>query len=198
MSQTFGQTKGAGSAQVQLVVAIQLPIAPTGEFGEIYVMTCLLYSLHSQPLVEMETGAFAYLTQQGRDEIEEKILYHLHEVSRLKQLLNASRPIMRLPEEILGEVFLHYQAHQLLWADSEDSEDYPCGKFYTWMEITHVCHRWREVALRMPLFWRNIKATRPEMVQLLLARSSYAPLHVGGRISFSEFSDGTSYVPHDA
>ncbi|KAI0072611.1 hypothetical protein K474DRAFT_1775323 [Panus rudis PR-1116 ss-1] len=48
--------------------------------------------------------------------------------------------------------------------------------FYSWLKITHVCQRWRNIALQHPRIWRRIAVTSPECVHAMLARSKNAPL----------------------
>lgn len=48
----------------------------------------------------------------------------------------------------------------------------------SWIVITEVCHRWRDVALSTPILWTNVALTRPDGVKYMLERSKTAPFNV--------------------
>ncbi|KAF6751762.1 hypothetical protein DFP72DRAFT_765402, partial [Ephemerocybe angulata] len=68
-----------------------------------------------------------------------------------------------LPPEILSAIFL------LIPRDVGDT---------SWIRVTHVCHRWREVALNYPRFWSELNAVPPRFMEFALARSGCAPILV--------------------
>ncbi|TCD60887.1 hypothetical protein EIP91_009364 [Steccherinum ochraceum] len=50
---------------------------------------------------------------------------------------------------------------------------------YRYIAFTHVCHRWRVVALEYPLLWNDIVVTdRREILRVLLERSKESPLYI--------------------
>ncbi|TFY50814.1 hypothetical protein EVG20_g11314 [Dentipellis fragilis] len=46
----------------------------------------------------------------------------------------------------------------------------------TWLYITHVCRRWRAVALGCPSLWKKLRFGQPSMVQAIIDRSRPVPL----------------------
>jgi len=73
------------------------------------------------------------------------------EVQELKYHRNALAPISRLPPETLAEIF------SLLSFSADDSESVP---YLAWIRVTHVCHRWHEIAIYSPYLWSHINFTR--------------------------------------
>ncbi|KII87389.1 hypothetical protein PLICRDRAFT_163487 [Plicaturopsis crispa FD-325 SS-3] len=70
----------------------------------------------------------------------------------------------RLPPEVLSEIFDWYRALDVLEST------------YKWIEVTHVCRHWRNVALGCPRLWSYIVSETPRWTEELLARSKNAPL----------------------
>jgi hypothetical protein len=75
-----------------------------------------------------------------------------HTRGGMNELLNCNVPIMSLPNEILGEIFQTYHAQ----AQVEGQMPYMLP---TPVILSHVAHRWRNVALSMPHFWTNIQVS---------------------------------------
>ena len=88
----------------------------------------------------------------------------------LKYRRNALAPISRLPPETLAEIF------SLLPFSAKFYEDVP---YLEWIRVTHVCHRWREIALTFPYLWNHIHFTKLTLAGTteLLARAKMSPLH---------------------
>ncbi|KAF5342151.1 hypothetical protein D9611_001418 [Ephemerocybe angulata] len=68
-----------------------------------------------------------------------------------------------IPPEILAAILL------LVPRDEGDT---------SWVSITHVCRRWREVALNYPRFWSELNSVPPRFMEFALARSKGAPITV--------------------
>ncbi|KAI0061051.1 hypothetical protein BV25DRAFT_1785934, partial [Artomyces pyxidatus] len=62
---------------------------------------------------------------------------------------NALVPVARLPPEILDRIFA-FVAHQTLSVKNSNRED---GR---WINITHVCRSWRELAMSSHTLWTSI------------------------------------------
>ncbi|KAI0039928.1 hypothetical protein FA95DRAFT_1462389, partial [Auriscalpium vulgare] len=60
---------------------------------------------------------------------------------------NAGLPVSRLPPEILSAVFS-------ILTDIDRPRNH--GKSLAWISITHVCRKWRDVALNNPTLWSTI------------------------------------------
>jgi hypothetical protein len=107
-----------------------------------------------------------HLPQTVIDEIKS-----LEESTRaLRSRRNALAPISRLPPEILATIFT------LLSASAWDERSVRLE----WLGVTHVCHRWREIALNYPRFWSYINFTKLSSAGKaeILARAKTAPLHL--------------------
>ena len=91
----------------------------------------------------------------------------------LKSRHNALVPILRLPPETLVEIF------SLLSFPADDSE------YLEWICVTHVCRRWREIALYSPYLWSHIDFTELSLDGFteILARAKMSPLHVEAKIT---------------
>jgi len=95
---------------------------------------------------------------------------------QLKSRHNALVPISRLPPEALVEIF------SLLPFPSDDSKYVPSLK---WICVTHVCSRWREVALSSPYLWNHINFTKLTIAGFteILTRAKMSPLHIEAKVT---------------
>ncbi|KAF8262416.1 hypothetical protein EI94DRAFT_1743698 [Lactarius quietus] len=95
-------------------------------------------------------------------------------IHTLKHRRNAFAHISSLPTEIITAIFF------LLRVPGTG------GKPDTLLalRITHVCHRWREIALNQPLFWSHVNFTTvsPTGATEILARARTAPLHLEAKV----------------
>jgi hypothetical protein len=111
-----------------------------------------------------------------RQAIDDK-LNPLEEYARaVKSSRNALAPISRLPLEIITAIFSFF-SHSA-WS----KEAGPLA----WMRVAHVCSRWRDIALKDPLFWSHINFTKltPVGVAEILARAKMAPLNLEADVTF--------------
>ena len=92
------------------------------------------------------------------------------QIRELNHRRNALVPISRLPPETLAEIF------SLVSFSVDDYEDVPDMK---WIRVTHVCRRWREIALSFPYLWSHIPFTKLTLAGFteILARAKMSPLH---------------------
>ncbi|GJE87439.1 hypothetical protein PsYK624_035220 [Phanerochaete sordida] len=86
---------------------------------------------------------------------------------------------MRLPNELLGEIFLVYSDGWFFSPADEQSS----GTYYGWVRITHVCFHWRVVALNTALLWSIIPVHTFDSTVAFLQRSEETRLHVSGTMS---------------
>ncbi|EIW84830.1 hypothetical protein CONPUDRAFT_162154 [Coniophora puteana RWD-64-598 SS2] len=97
-------------------------------------------------------------------------------MSSTKQLIT----INSLPREILEHIF----EERVELAHSQDGIGvwpyHRCrsGCILDWIPITHVCSRWRTIALEFQKLWTRIVLFHPEWTQLMLDRAGVAPLTV--------------------
>ncbi|KAK7457116.1 hypothetical protein VKT23_010416 [Stygiomarasmius scandens] len=99
----------------------------------------------------------------------------------------------RLPSEVLGEIFLHYQDMQSSRKDGQFREPigepydspFECGRDLTTLTLASVCSRWRDVCFATPQLWSRFSiALVPDCtvqlvhnsLSLYLTRSKQVPL----------------------
>ncbi|KAI0049108.1 hypothetical protein FA95DRAFT_948563 [Auriscalpium vulgare] len=103
-------------------------------------------------------------------------------------------PIMRVPPEILEEIFSFTQAAYPM----KRREGRGCEVDLGWMKISHVCRSWRETALGISALWRELDfdITPQLWADEILRRSANAPLLVRAAVPVLEKAktkDGASY-----
>ncbi|GJE98105.1 hypothetical protein PsYK624_143270 [Phanerochaete sordida] len=133
------------------------------------------------------TGTYASVSGEDRRRVEERIFAYEVEISRLKRVLNRGASVMRLPDELLGDVFElcrlselgHYMNEEYRTSSSRNEPPLPLKD---WITIAHVCYHWREVALGRHTFWSYITTERADCVATMITRSGEVPLMVDGRI----------------
>lgn len=103
-------------------------------------------------------------------------------VVTLKRRFNSLQPVSRLPAELVLEVFsliVYEWASTIQWDiqqldEDQDEVDVPS---YTWLPaVTHVCHIWRELALKSPCLWRWAILSDPSSLKTVLERSKAVPI----------------------
>lgn len=106
-------------------------------------------------------------------------------IAASSRIVNSVRPVAKLLPEILSEIFIHVAVDPFSYTTTKYSEFAPVvnnGRAtvgpYSWIVITHVCHRWREAALRSPRLWSFVYLGPKEQVQEFLKRSGQAPLRI--------------------
>ncbi|KAJ7639694.1 hypothetical protein DFH06DRAFT_1053686 [Mycena polygramma] len=90
----------------------------------------------------------------------------------LRTRRNSLAPISRLPTEILSSIL------QLCPTIDADEPDYKTGKFVLGLTVSHVCRRWRDIAMKHSRFWSNIVLSRPRWALEMIHRSRAAGLVV--------------------
>jgi len=131
---------------------------------------------HPQPfLVFMDTSS---TTAQDHllKVIDDGIKVSDRVVQQLKSRRNAIVPVSRLPPETLVEIF------SLLRFAVDDPE---CVSYPEWICVTHVCRRWREIALHSSYLWNHINFTKLTLdgFTQILARAKMSPIHVEANIT---------------
>ncbi|KAG6829078.1 hypothetical protein H0H92_005789 [Tricholoma furcatifolium] len=95
------------------------------------------------------------------------------ELIDLRRQYNNFNLISRLPDEILLSIFLYLRDESVF-----PTLDSP--RFQFWPNVTHVCHRWRALALSSAVLWTRIPCAYPEYAEEMLKRSKGAPLTILG------------------
>ena len=77
-------------------------------------------------------------------------------VDRIQDLYSSSRPINRLPPEILAQIFkaLQFRNNIIVFPPRPFGRD--TKRANEWLKVTHMCRYWRRVVLSTPSLWTNI------------------------------------------
>lgn len=107
--------------------------------------------------------------------LQEQTVDHFRAISQIRVRMNSLLPVACLPPEILGQILICLAA-------KEPTRYTVRGSHHHWLEVTHVCHSWREVALNTPRLWSDIEigSSSIDCVEAFLTRSKHAPLHIRG------------------
>ncbi|EED84756.1 predicted protein [Postia placenta Mad-698-R] len=110
----------------------------------------------------------------------------LHTLADVRMSRNAQRPVNRLPVEILSKIF-----HQILPPLTPYLEGFSRERFLVWdsffdfkdtdalLPLSHICRRWRDVALDTPTLWTTIcNSSHPDAIDEYSLRSRGVPLKV--------------------
>ncbi|KAI0054792.1 hypothetical protein BV25DRAFT_1833527 [Artomyces pyxidatus] len=115
---------------------------------------------------------------------------------RVKAQLNHLRPISRLPPEIFAHILRLYAASErphcepvIVVNNDYDYEPMPREILRSglgWLKATHVCRRWRQIALEHTELWRQVDATLGyRWAQEMISRAKSASLSLTVDISIS-------------
>ncbi|KAI0041443.1 hypothetical protein FA95DRAFT_1611006 [Auriscalpium vulgare] len=89
------------------------------------------------------------------------------------QQRNSLIPVARLPPEIIRAIFAFCSDIDRPWIE-EGLSDYP-----GWLAVTHVCRRWRDVALEYPGLWADVLySLGPAWADAFVERAQTMPLVV--------------------
>ncbi|RPD66706.1 hypothetical protein L226DRAFT_608011 [Lentinus tigrinus ALCF2SS1-7] len=134
--------------------------------------------------VPVEEGDSRLDTPEQR-ELREQIAFHVAQAARLKRDLNScNRTVIRLPPEILAEVFMCQAAilrKERVALHVAEGETEIHKSFYQWLNVAQVCHHWREIALNCANLWTWIafeERIRYWYIQNLVKRTRGLPLTV--------------------
>lgn len=120
---------------------------------------------------------FAASLRPGSVQHQTDMEYISSRICSLKFLLNALVPISRLPTEILHHIISFRAGHFIEpFRLSLTSKAAAPLDLLGWIKVTHVCRKWREVALNDPALWSQISPARPRWALEMLSRSRNAPL----------------------
>ncbi|KAF7343915.1 F-box domain-containing protein [Mycena venus] len=114
-------------------------------------------------ILELERSIFSLRTEQ--EVVQERLDSYKY-------------PVFTLPNEIISEIFVHFLP---TYPDPS-----PLVGIFSPTTLTHICRRWRGVALATPMLWRAIKLRGPiipferqaQIYNLWIRRSGSLPLSV--------------------
>jgi hypothetical protein len=96
---------------------------------------------------------------------------------------NSLLPIFRLPSEIVHYIFALVQKTEL---DSTKLDHREQGQAsLKWINLTHVCRQWRDIALDSPTLWVHLPIGNLRWVEEMLRRSKDSSLLVEGSLRSS-------------
>jgi hypothetical protein len=106
-------------------------------------------------------------------------------IRALKRRRNALSPVSSLPPEMFADIF------SLLCIPSTSSPDGNTDYHLARLSVSHVCHRWREIALNQPLLWNHVDFTNLSMTGAaeVLVRAKSAPLYLEASVSGDRWDD---------
>jgi hypothetical protein len=122
-------------------------------------------------------------------------------IRALKLHRNALSPISSLPPELFATIF------SLLCVPSTSSSggnpDYHLAR----LNVSHICHRWREITLNQPLLWSHVDFTPLSSTGAaeILVRAKSAPLYLEAKVSGDRWDNARvstfrkelqAHVPH--
>ncbi|KAI0054839.1 hypothetical protein BV25DRAFT_1922336 [Artomyces pyxidatus] len=98
--------------------------------------------------------------------------------AEINGLINLLPPISHLPSEIISRMLLFHASN-----DHPDVDARPSSRFRKasagrrWIEATHVCRRWRQIALNTPNLWSHVFLARgATLASAMVARARTKPL----------------------
>ncbi|KAH8979253.1 hypothetical protein EDB92DRAFT_2118864 [Lactarius akahatsu] len=95
----------------------------------------------------------------------------------LRRRRNALAPISSLPPELFTAIFsiLRLPPSDTVLLGGEPD------RHLSWLNVAHVCHEWRELALNQPFFWSHVDFTTltPAGATEMLVRAKSVPLYLG-------------------
>ncbi|KAI0316948.1 hypothetical protein OF83DRAFT_1172418 [Amylostereum chailletii] len=98
-------------------------------------------------------------------------------IKTTQALFNTLTFIGCLPDEILAHIFHHLSAMEVPRSSYKPKP--PPGQAIGWILVTHVCRRWREVALHNPALWSSVNFDLGSTwAQEMARRSKHSPLNV--------------------
>lgn len=140
---------------------------------------------------ESHTVRRAPSTSHVRQVLEDELTGLLRRARDIKEQLNSLAPIFTLPSDLLSDIL----AQAIGFPDDSAESSWPGQQLYGWIRVTHVCTRWRAVAVGCPTLWNRIRVTRRyELMAMLVERSKKAPLIVSLRI---DSAHGADQLPTD-
>jgi hypothetical protein len=90
----------------------------------------------------------------------------------LRTRRNSLSPISSIPPELLSAIFVFHAQRMRLRLNPGNPN------VLSWLLVGHVCHHWREVALRTPELWATPFLDCSKATDEMLARSKMAPLNL--------------------
>ncbi|RPD56234.1 hypothetical protein L226DRAFT_538391 [Lentinus tigrinus ALCF2SS1-7] len=120
-------------------------------------------------------------------------------LTKLLRLTNATLPINRVPQEVLVMIFSHAtisDEHKFAY-DLRGRGANAYDEALAVIEISHVCHHWRQTTLEAPTLWTRIDSRHPEILEMFMERSQKAPISLALDAEEEDLASLLSTVPAD-
>ncbi|KAH7916203.1 hypothetical protein BJ138DRAFT_1076053 [Hygrophoropsis aurantiaca] len=102
----------------------------------------------------------------------------------LRTRRNAISKISFLPDELLAMIFMHHATQLYIeFCNNQDSFSFLSAPLQ-WIQVAHVCHHWRQVALLYPSLWTLLVFKSPRWTEEMLERSKMAPLIIDINLTY--------------
>ncbi|KAI9062276.1 hypothetical protein FKP32DRAFT_1677429 [Trametes sanguinea] len=137
-----------------------------------YTETSPLSTLFRSLQTAIEVG----LRTESRDEILRVDAVASNILLALRVRANSLVAVHKLPPEILLDVFKNATLQSDESWPNSDSRDDRRVSARTLVQLTHVCKRWRNVALTASILWTRIDDANPERMVTFSRRSGSAPI----------------------
>ncbi|KAF9474923.1 hypothetical protein BDN70DRAFT_865590, partial [Pholiota conissans] len=150
--------------------------------------------LHT-PFVSINTNNIA--TKDAIDILDDSLEEQKQEIEKFNQKIderkislstsatqrNSLVPVSSLPPEILSDIFALAQVREPDYgATGGRLRDRLVGHhakdLLRWIYVTHVCRRWRYIAINLATLWVNVPIDYPEWVEEMIRRSKDCSLIV--------------------
>ncbi|PPQ66397.1 hypothetical protein CVT26_011266 [Gymnopilus dilepis] len=126
---------------------------------------------------------------------EHTITQLLHELDRRRKTrfrLNATRPINRLPVELLAFIFSQVQNCEP-WSLFPPATMEEMKGFHSWLKLTRVCIHWRRTAISEPSLWARVylpsdMKNQKGFLEMLLERARSFPLNLHRLLRSDDFA----------
>ncbi|KDQ56763.1 hypothetical protein JAAARDRAFT_207835 [Jaapia argillacea MUCL 33604] len=117
--------------------------------------------------------------EEARSGMDDKISQYYECIRSIKEDRNRLSPIIVLPPELLSRIFGILSRDKLgsvLRPVEKEGRDAPEFRGLRWFRVTHVCRRWRNVALGCAPIWCEVFSFPNQFLQEVLKRSKSALL----------------------
>ncbi|KIP05883.1 hypothetical protein PHLGIDRAFT_119441 [Phlebiopsis gigantea 11061_1 CR5-6] len=125
-------------------------------------------------IVDLDEDPCLPLPPRRRPQVEHQVIDRSKRLTVYRMLAdgNDTVPVGRLPDAVLHRVFWFLTGSPPGWHHRT-----PCR--LGWLAVSHVCFRWRRLALASPDLWTHVfLPTHPDAVKATLIRSHDRPLNV--------------------
>ncbi|KAI9458719.1 hypothetical protein HD554DRAFT_2138517, partial [Boletus coccyginus] len=119
------------------------------------------------------------MTDEAQHHIDSEMNKHISSLRALRFQRNTLSSTSCLPSEVLAEIFVQ-------GARDHHEQCFPPMGVPTWVNVSYVCHQWRNIALDCPTLWSYLFLESQQWTEALLTRSKQTPLYISVTIGDPE------------